>query len=246
MTTQGAGSIEGRTVIVTGAASGIGRALALGFLGDGARVIAADVNAARLESLGDRGVGIQVTDVREPDQVEALVARAERDTGRVDVLVNNAGNAILQDVEALAPGAFENVIAVHLFGTVYGMRAAIPRMRRQGFGRIVNLLSRAAEYSWRGNAAYASAKAAIWALTRTAAQETQDTDILVNGLLPGPTNTPIWGRARPDLQGPEAVYPTALLLATLPEGGASGSVYWDGREYPLMANAGSEKEPGAI
>lgn len=235
MTEARESAIAGRTVVVTGAASGIGRALAAGFLGAGARVVAADIDAEGLEPLAERGALTQSTDVREREQVEALVARAELDTGRLDVLVNNAGNAISQKIEALEPGEFENVVAVHLFGTVYGLRAAIPVMRGHGSGRIVNLLSRAAESPGSGMSAYGASKAALWALTRTAAKETGDADILINGLIPGPTNTAIWGRDMPRLQPPEAVYPTALQLATLPPGGPSGQVFWDGQLYPLMA-----------
>ena len=79
-----------------------------------------------------------------------------------------------------------------------------------------------------------SAKAGLWAATRSAARECADTDILVNGLIPGPTNTAIWGRDMPQLQAPEAVYPTARMLASLPAGGPSGQVFWDEKPYPLM------------
>lgn len=99
-----------------------------------------------------------------------------------------------------------------------------------GIGRAL-----AAESPGSGMSAYGASKAALWALTRTAAKETGDADILINGLIPGPTNTAIWGRDMPRLQPPEAVYPTALQLATLPPGGPSGQVFWDGQLYPLMA-----------
>ncbi len=112
-------------------------------------------------------------------------------------------------------------------------------MRAQGYGRIVNTLSRAAEVAASKGSAYSAAKAALWALTRTAAKETADTDILVNGLIPGPTNTAIWGRDMPHMQGPEVSYPTALMLATLPADGPRGEVFWNEKPYPLMDPANS-------
>jgi NAD(P)-dependent dehydrogenase (short-subunit alcohol dehydrogenase family) len=227
-------ALRGKTIVITGAASGIGRALAFGFLAEGAAVLAADISEEGLAGLASRGASTQLTDVAEREQVEALIARAVAETGRIDALFNNAGYGARKRVEDTAPGSFEKMIAVHLFGALHGMRAAIPRMRAQGCGRIINTLSRAAEVSAPGQAAYSSAKAALWALTRAAAHETADCDILVNGLIPGPTNTGIWGRDMPRLQSADAVYPTARLLATLPAGGASGQVFWNEKPYPLM------------
>lgn len=226
--------LEGRTVVVTGAASGIGRALAEGFLRGGARVVAADVQASGLVPLREKGALIQHTDVRLREQVEALIERARSETGRVDALFNNAGIGDRGRIEELAPGQLERMIEIHLYGTIWGMRAAIPVMRAQNYGRIVNTLSRAAEISAPGSGAYSAAKAGMWAATRAAAAETADADILVNGLIPGPTNTAIWGRDMPRLQPPEVVYPTARMLATLPAGGPTGQVFWNEKPYPLM------------
>jgi NAD(P)-dependent dehydrogenase (short-subunit alcohol dehydrogenase family) len=155
-------------------------------------------------------------------------------TGRVDALFNNAGVGFQRRIEDLADGEFEQHVAIHLFGTVAGMRFAIPIMRRQGYGRIVNTISRAAEAGSPLNSAYAAAKAAIWAATRSAARETADADILINMLIPGPTNTAIWRRDMPQLQPPAVTLPTARMLATLPAGGPSGRAYWNEREYVLF------------
>ncbi len=224
--------IAGRTVVITGAASGIGRALALAFLRDGARVVGGDVQP--LDALEDAGALTLQTDVREREQVFALIELARRETGRVDALFNNAGIGARRRVEDFAPGEFERMIEIHLFGTLHGMRAALPIMRAQSSGRIINTLSRAAELASATQSAYSAAKAAIWAATRAAAVEAADCDILVNGLIPGPTNTAIWGRDMPRLQSPDVVYPTALMLATLPAGGPSGQVFWNEKPYPLM------------
>jgi NAD(P)-dependent dehydrogenase (short-subunit alcohol dehydrogenase family) len=234
MTEQQSNRIEGRTVVVTGAASGIGRAIAEGFLRDGALVVGGDVQADGLAAIAELGAVTRVTDVRSREDVEALIETAREAGGRIDALFNNAGIAGLRRVDEFEPGEFERVIEIHLFGTLYGMRAALPGMREQGHGRIINALSRAAEFSGPSQSAYSSAKAALWALTRSAAAENRDLDILINGLIPGPTNTAIWGRDMPQLQSPEVVYPTARMLATLPEGGPSGQVFWNEKVYPLM------------
>jgi NAD(P)-dependent dehydrogenase (short-subunit alcohol dehydrogenase family) len=130
------------------------------------------------------------------------------------------------------------MIAVHLFGAYHGLRAVLPAMRAQGYGRVVNTLSRGAEAQAPGWAAYAAAKAGMLALTRVAAAECAGTDILVNGMIPGPTRT---GMMQGDnLQAPEAVVPSARWLASLPAGGPTGKVYWNMKEYRLFAGGFGE------
>lgn len=230
------------TVVITGAASGLGRAWVEGFLADGATVLAADVNGPGLEELAARGALTSVTDVTDAAAVRAMIELAVGETGRIDALFNNAGVGFRTRIEDLRDDEFEHHVAIHLFGVVAGMRFAIPHMRDQGRGRIVNTISRAAEFAAPGGSAYAAAKAAIWAASRAAAQEVADADILVNMLIPGPTNTGIWGRDMPELQGPEVTYATARMLATLPSGGPRGKVFWDETEYPLFDPA--HRAPG--
>jgi NAD(P)-dependent dehydrogenase (short-subunit alcohol dehydrogenase family) len=103
-------------------------------------------------------------------------------------------------------------------------------MRAQGSGRIINMISRHAEFAPAGLAGYSSSKAALWALTRTASQEVKGSGILVNALIPGPTKT---NMNPAGTQEPEAVYPTARMLATLPDDGPSGKCFWDMEEYRM-------------
>ena len=227
---------KGKTIVITGAASGLGEAWTRGFLNDGATVIAADINEENLAPLTALGAIPIKTDVSVEADVEAMINLAISKTGKVDVLFNNAGIGINRYFIHVPKGEFENHLAIHLYGTVYGMRHAIPHMIDRGYGRIINTISRAAEVSGKRNAAYAAAKAAIWSTSVSVAQEFDEHDLLINMLIPGPTNTAIWGRDMPDLQPAEVTYPTAKMLATLPADGPRGQVFWDEKQYPIFKN----------
>jgi NAD(P)-dependent dehydrogenase (short-subunit alcohol dehydrogenase family) len=218
------------TILVTGAASGIGQALSRGFLDDGAAVVAVDRNADGLAPLERKGAITFKADVADPAQVQGMVETAVDKTGRLDVLFNNAAIAYRTFLVEHQPEQFEALIRVNLFGPVYGMRYAIPVMRSRNFGRIVNLISRSPEAAAKGMAAYGCSKAALWAATRHIAQEVADVDILINGMIPGITKSGMM----PHGQDPSKVYPTARMLATLPAGGPSGKVFWNEKEYRMF------------
>ena len=228
-----------KTIVITGAANGIGRAWAKAFNQEGAKVIACDIDEENLLTLREFGILTSVADVADDQQVKSLIDFAVEKTGQLDVVFNNAGIGYGHKLEESPVGAFEHHIAVHLFGCLYGMKNAIPIMRKQGSGRIINTISRNAETNTPGTSAYSAAKAAIWSASRVAAYEVSDSDILINMIIPGPTNTGIWGRDMKHLQSPEATYPTARRLATLKEGGPTAKVFWDEKEY-LMFNSENE------
>jgi NAD(P)-dependent dehydrogenase (short-subunit alcohol dehydrogenase family) len=222
--------INNSTVLVTGAAGGIGHALAKGFMDDGAKVVAVDRQRDGLISLKDRGGITMEIDVSNPDQIQKMVQDTVEHTGRLDVLINNAGIGFYSELTEHAPDQFENLIRINLLGPYYCMRSAISIMREQGYGRIINLLSRHAETGAKGFSAYGSSKAALWAVTRSAANELFGTNILVNGLIPGPTKSGMM----PEGQDPQVVYPTAKMLATFPSGGPTGKVFWYEKEYIMF------------
>ena len=219
------------TVCITGAASGIGNAISLGFLEDGAKVVAVDIKSEGLKPLEDKGAITKIIDVTDYNQVKSMVKTAVSETGRLDVLFNNAGIAILKNIHNFKDDDYEKVIRVNVFGPIYGIRAAIPVMRAQNFGRIINLVSRAAEAGNNRMAPYNSSKAALWSITRSAAVENIDYDILVNGMIPGPTKTGMM----PQGQDPKVVYPSARWMATLPSGGPTGKVFWNQKEYVMFS-----------
>lgn len=227
-------SLTGKQILITGAASGIGRACALGFQNDGAQVFGADIDLPGLEELAPSGVIPIQADCANADDMQSMVDTMLQHTRDIDVLVLNAGYGLQKPIDELRNGEFEHLVAVHLFGAVNALRAAIPIMKARGTGCVVIMLSRGAEGAASGNAAYAAAKAGLWALMRTAAAELKEHGVLVNGVIPGMTNTGIWGRPRPELQSPEAVYPAVRELALLEPGGLSGRVFYRSAEYPMF------------
>ena len=226
--------MKGKTILITGAASGLGKAWAELFNQEGANIFACDIEEAGLQELQELGITTSTLDVSSSQEVKSFIEQAHDATGRLDVLFNNAGMGFGYKVHEMPEGVFEHHVSVHLFGAIYGMRYALPIMKKQNYGRIINTISRNAETDVEGTSAYAAAKAGIWSATRVAAKENAEHDILINMIIPGPTNTSIWGKDMPHLQKPEATFPTAKLLASLERGGPTGKVYWDEKEYQMF------------
>ncbi len=186
-------TFDGQTVLVSGAAHGFGRAIALAFAARGARVFACDVlegGLAETAGLADGApLETQLVDVTDPDAVRVWVDGAVNVTGRVDVLVNNAGGVLGQvgrPVEQITPAEWRAIFAVNVDGAFYCSQVAAPHMKRAGRGRIVNISSGAGlGVSLTGIQAYASAKAAQIGLTRQLAHELGAWSVTVNNVAPG-------------------------------------------------------------
>jgi NADP-dependent 3-hydroxy acid dehydrogenase YdfG len=169
--TSGPLVLRGAVVAVTGASAGIGRECVLAFAREGARVAAAARRLDRLEALAGevRALGgealVVQTDVAEADQVRRFVAAAVERFGRLDVLVNNAGYGVRGRVEDTPIASYERLMRVNYLGTVHGCQAAVPLMRRQGRGVIINVSSIVGHRSLPTGGAYAATKAAQISLT---------------------------------------------------------------------------------
>ena len=188
-------SFEGKVALVTGAAHGFGRAIALAFAQHGASVWACDIQEKELEHTRELCVSIggrcetELVNVRSRDEVFAFVRRAVDADGRVDILVNNAGGVLGQvgrPLEEVSTEDWDSIYDVNTRAAFYFAQAVAPSMKANGFGRIINISSGAGlGISLTGIQAYASAKAAQIGLTRQLAHELGEWNITVNNIAPG-------------------------------------------------------------
>ncbi len=200
---------QDKVVVITGASKGIGRATALAFSARGARVVLVsrhrDAGEAVLEEIrGTGGEGIFVpVDVAVPEQVQGLVARADAEWGRIDILINNAGIYMQGDVGATSVTDWERLMAVNVTGAFLCTKYAVPVMARTG-GVIVNVSSEAGLVGIPHQVAYNVSKAALIGLTRSCAVDLASMGIRVNCVCPGTTETPLVRDALQRTSDPEA------------------------------------------
>ena len=184
------GLLADRTAVITGAAQGIGFAIAARFIDEGARVVIGDINAeaavAAARELGGDAVAVGAgCDVTSAADVEALLAVAAERFTPVDVMVNNAGITRDATMRTMTEEMFDQVLAVHLKGTWNGTRLAGAIMRANGGGTIVNMSSLSGKIGLAGQTNYSAAKAGIIALTKAAAKELAHLGVRVNAIQPG-------------------------------------------------------------
>ncbi len=187
--------IKDKVVVVTGASGGIGLATARAAAAAGAKVVLAARSGDQLAELGDalRREGYEVlvapTDMRQPAEVAQLVETALQHFGRIDVLVNNAGQAVAGTVADLNLDDYRQVIELNMFGPIYAIQASVPKMRAQGGGIIINVSSMVSKMRIPGLGGYASTKAALNMLSDTARGELASDNIRVITVYPRVTAT---------------------------------------------------------
>jgi 3-oxoacyl-[acyl-carrier protein] reductase len=219
---EGPRPTAGRAVVVTGGASGIGRAIAEAFTANGDRVAVLDRSG---------GAGVIAVDVSDEASVRGAFAAARAQLGSIDILVNSAGLLTESRLEDMTLAMWNETISVDLTGVFLCCREVVGEMRRQGWGRIINIASQLAIKGGTGLCHYSAAKAGVVGLTKALALETAGDNVLVNSIAPGPIETPLvegisedWKTAKraglPLLRFglPAEVAPTALLLASDPGG----------------------------
>ena len=210
--------LKGRGAVVTGAASGIGKAIATGFIEAGASVLICDLNAKAIEGvvseLGGHALG-RVTDVSDESQVEAAMRAAREAFGSLDIVVNCAGIGAITPLTELSADKWKSVQAVTLGGVFYGVKHAARLMIEQGRpGVIINISSVNARQPGEGQVAYCAAKAGVDMITRCGALELGAGGIRVVGIAPGLVETPL---TRHELENPEM---RELFLGVIPMGRA--------------------------
>ena len=220
--------LDGQVAVITGAGRGIGRAIALAYAREGARLVLAARSGSELEQavgavseLGGQAIAVP-TDVTSQAQAERLAQAAVERFGRIDVLVNNAGIpgpvGPLQDNDI---AEWVDTINVNLTGTFLVCRAVIPVMVGQGGGKIVNLSGAGAANAWSNMSAYCSSKVAVVRLTEVLAQELEHQGITVNALGPGSVHTSMWDKMTEDAAQVGATFIHETGLRVTSGGGAS-------------------------
>jgi 3-hydroxybutyrate dehydrogenase len=218
--------MNGKTVVITGSTSGIGLGIARGFaavnanvvvngLGD-ASEIAAEV--AELEKLGSGSIAYDAADMSKPDQIVAMITHAEARFGAIDVVVNNAGIQTVEPVETFPPERWDLIVAINMNSAFHTTRAALPGMKKRGWGRIINISSAHGLVASPYKSAYVAAKHGITGFTKTVALEAAQYGVTVNAICPGYVLTPLVEKQIPETAAArgiseEAVKRDVLLAA---------------------------------
>ncbi|MDQ6423012.1 SDR family oxidoreductase [Paenibacillus sp. LHD-117] len=222
------GALDSRIAMISGAGTGLGRATAIAFAAEGAEVVLLgrrldklDETAAMVLGRTGKNALILQTDITEEKQVEDAIQAALERHGKIDVLLNNA--AILEpgSVMELTSNDWQKQISTNLTGPFLLTRAVLPAMRKNKYGRIINITSSLSKNGAGGYAAYSAAKAGLESLTRTIADEEHEHGILVNLYNPGTLRTEMHATGK----DPAVVTPDIVRLASLSFGGPTGTIH---------------------
>lgn len=224
------GRVQGKVALVTGAGSGIGRAMALLLAREGAHVVVVDITEAVIEVAHECGDAARalIADISDAEQVKAMIAKSIEYFGRLDIVCNNAGRSGgVMPLHETPIEHFDSVIGTNLRGAFLVLQHSIAQMLRNGGGSIINTASVASVLATPGTSSYTASKGGVMAMTRVAAAEYAARGIRVNAILPGVTETPMVAKAPDDIKArfmdiipmkrlgrPEEMAHVALFLAS--------------------------------
>jgi NAD(P)-dependent dehydrogenase (short-subunit alcohol dehydrogenase family) len=214
--------LEGKTALITGAAAGIGHAIASAFLAEGANVVITDINEEALAAAGaELGAPAHIRTVQANAALaadwERAVAVAEREFGSLDILVNNAGIEVLGTAETIEEATWDRIMAINVKGPYLGVRAALPLLRKSR-GNIVNIASIAGLIGAPGWIAYIGSKHALVGMTKCLALDYAHDGIRANAICPGMVETPMADRIVAAIGHGEAAAGHQALVAGIPLG----------------------------
>ncbi len=191
--------LSGQVAVITGSTSGIGAAMADALAQNGCNIIlnglgdAAEIESVRAKIASDHGVEVRYhgANMLKPDEIADMVASAEREFGRLDILLSNAGIQHVSPVEDFPAEKWDAIIAINLTSVFHAAKAAVPIMKRQGKGRIVNLASAHGLVASPFKSAYVAAKHGVMGFTKTLGLELAEDGITCNAICPGYVKTPL-------------------------------------------------------
>ena len=204
--TRSPNELAGKTAVITGSTSGIGLGIARALAEAGMHVMLnglgdpAAVEATRASIEADYGVKAKYSaaDMSKPNEIVRMIEDARALLGSVDVLVNNAGIQHVEAIETFPPAKWDAILAINLSSAFHAIRAAVPEMKRQGWGRIINVASSHGLVASPFKSAYVAAKHGLLGLTKTVALETAEHGITVNAICPGYVLTPLVQKQIPE------------------------------------------------
>jgi len=191
-------NLQGKTAVITGSTRGIGLGLAKGLAGAGMNIVLNGLsNPEKVAPVVQEIEGLGVScifhgaDMTQPEQIEGLINKAQSHFGSVDVLINNAGIQHVSPVEEFPTSKWDAILAINLSSAFHTIRTAVPLMKQQGWGRIINIASAHGLVASPYKSAYVAAKHGIVGLTKTIALEVAEDNITVNAICPGYVHTPM-------------------------------------------------------
>jgi 3-hydroxybutyrate dehydrogenase len=222
--------LKGRKAVVTGSTSGIGEGVARALAAQGASVMlngfgdAAEIEKLRSSMAAQYGVEVlyNPSDLSKADECEGLIRDAEKRLGAVDILVNNAGVQFVAPIEDFPVDRWNQIIAINLSSTFHTIRAALPGMKKNGWGRLVNIASTHGLVASAGKVAYVAAKHGVVGITKTVALETATSGITCNAICPGWVLTPLVQKQIDDRSAKEGIDEATAKSKLLAEKQPSG------------------------